>query len=255
LIWLLVFVAVLGSTWYYRQELKRRALWVYWGHRAAAHQMPAGIEPVVEDPATAATLLASNPDYISAAAVGWPTNSAKAFYVPLAWRRFSELDPRCVWHTPLQFMGTLTRPDGQRRMVVVASHDLNALDVTYDLGTMVIPVPGLWERMPTGRWAVPRAWSGPWRQARLQGGVVDPADPSRVVFDLLINSDWSPGSTPSTQWLKTKVEMRLQNDDSLVFKMPDTPELQKLNVHVGYQPRQADGFQESSIAPTTRPLW
>src|SRR5262245_31050386 len=132
LVWFLVFVAVAAPTLYYRHELKHRALWVYRGHRAAAHQMPAGIEPVVEDPTTAAALLASNPDYVAPAAVGWGSAQAKALYVPLAWRRLCEQDPRCagVLYTPIQFLGTLTRPDGQKRIVVVASHDLNAYYVT-----------------------------------------------------------------------------------------------------------------------------
>jgi hypothetical protein len=49
-------------------------------------------------------------------------------------------------------------------------------------------------------------------------------------------------SGPPPSWLRRPV-----------LSMKDTPELPKLNVHIGYQPRAIDGFQKSSIAPTTRP--
>src|ERR1700722_5443438 len=89
-------------TW---RPLTGRALWLYWSHRCAAFQMPAGVDLEGSDPKQK-QLLANNPDYVP---VFYGGNRSTLVYSPRIWRQLCNYDERGkAFHNGLGAEGAVT---------------------------------------------------------------------------------------------------------------------------------------------------
>lgn len=225
LIFLAVLIAVSIPIYQYRDSLKHRALWLYWGHRAATFQMPAGINLVVDDPAEVQLLLGSNPDYVRSKIA--PSRLA---YSPITYRQLAKYDPRCelnlIEKEEIVFFGKLTRPDGVKRIVILKGAMLGFAD----LNAVVLPIPRLLEPLPTA--TTFQLSMGVWHMSdgpdpvELRAAATDPNDPSHLIIQCVLGrpSSESPHHVTKAEIVAAgTMDAFLQNDDSLLIKMPQLP--------------------------------
>lgn len=225
LIFLAVLIAVSIPIYQYRDSLKHRALWLYWGYRAAKFQMPAGINLVVDDPADVQRLLASNPDFVRSRIA--PSRLA---YSPITYRQLAKYDPRCelnlIEKEEIVFFGKLTRPDGVERIVVLKGAMLGFTG----MNAIVLPIPRLFEALPTA--ATFQIPMGVWHMSdgpdpvELRAAAKDPNDPSHLIIQSILGRpSWeAPHHVTKAEIVAAgTMEAFLQNDDSFVIKMPRLP--------------------------------
>lgn len=225
------------------EPLKRRALWIYWAHRAAAFQMPAQpFERVIIDPDRAKAAVAANSDYLMSGNV--------AIYAPLAYRRLVELDPR-IPKTPgsilladVVFMGTMIQPDGTPRLVIV-TEDVDWKVRPYYI--FVFPIPRWVDPLPPANKSTP-----PWamrgfissyyverKPSPAYTGVLNPKDRSHLIIanEFPLYAAWQTmGADPAT--------------------LPKLTRDEKSNLHLLYDGRfleRIDDGSPSMIEPIERP--
>jgi hypothetical protein len=234
---LAAFVAIAVPIVRNRDALILRGNWLYWSHECAVHRMPGPIELVITDPAKAQKVLAADPDFV-------PINNGQgALYAPRALRNLIRYDVRWLavlanrrGDEAIAFLGSRRRPDGAWRTVIVQGSVTNAHDMLWFTNVLVLPQPSVFDPIPTlGHGPTYDKYYGrrPFIPAALRGGVVDPADPSHIVFqfDIYDLSGPSQNSTPPVEATGV-IDAYLQNDDSLRFVLRETPELAKLDVNL-----------------------
>jgi hypothetical protein len=143
-----------------------------------------------------------------------------------------QFDAMHAEYQPVAFMGTLKRPDGTPRLVVIYG-DLGWYgNGISGIGGVIMPLPGIFGVLPTpitqivpqGNWYV-----GPMPDpAELQSGSVDPNDPSHVTFPFLVgpmSETWTGGTAvPGTINFRGWMDVYLQNDDTVRFALRGPPE-------------------------------
>jgi hypothetical protein len=220
-----------------RKTLIYRGEWLYWSHECAVFQMPQSLDPCVTDPVVAQQLLASNPDYKPYQ--NW-AGAVFAVYAPRAWRELEALDIRSFLikdgSAGILFLGSLRRPDGTARLVVVSGSDTNGLELLWSTRALILPRPALTDSPPNRLSNVGgESFSGRAIPASILTGCSDPNDPSHVTFPFRVyDLDWSTNVGTRGNLAATGIlDGYLQNDDSLLFKLRQTPELSKLDVKLG----------------------
>lgn len=230
-------------------SLKHRILWHYWFRQALAYQMPPkAVDLRIHDPTKGANAMASDPAYQMSSS--WPSPTVE--YAPLPYRTLRLLDSRLVTRSSGQqtvaFIGTMIRPDGVRRLVVIET--LTHTDSTRFLeGTSirVLPVPAWSDPVPPAVAAAisieigggsGTTFAGPITHASLRSGVLDPSDRAHLVFEYVLGPtaslfDIAIPTTPSTtraskvDWDEVEgtgiIDARLQNDDSMHFSVRQDP--------------------------------
>jgi len=226
---LLLALALLGATslpvWHSRATLMQRADWLYWSDRCASHRMPGPIDLVITDAARARGLLTADDDY--------EPKGTGCIYSPRAWRMLERADPRCFWISSavddgaIVFLGALRRPDGTWRLVVVRGANTNAYDLLAFTRVLVLPHPKPFEPFPGQVVSAGSCYSGRWRDAQLRGASHDPKDASHILLPFDVNPEIPGGGSLRATGL---IDGYLQNDDSLSFRLRETPELSRLDV-------------------------
>lgn len=195
LIFLALILAIAGPTWWYRESLKTRVLWLYWSHRAAVHVMPT-TNPVSVVGPEANNLVAGNPDYLPSSPFK-PLDSTQpaASYNPVAFRELIKLEGRLrsmyIPDGPIIFLGTLHRPDGDPRLVIITGgteHDSRYM--MDSVGAAVLPPPGWFDPIPSAgaSYLRLRGGSGPPPQpATYYTGTIDPRDASHVIISYAVS--------------------------------------------------------------------
>lgn len=122
-------------------------------------------------------------------------------------------------------MGSLRRPDGVSRLVVVQGSSTNALRLLRDIELLVLPHPGIADEPPPPRVGRQKFFSISefFVPASLRGGKIDPNDPSHVTFDFVVH-DFDVNFKLSGVRAKGTVDAYLENDDSLRFNLREDPE-------------------------------
>jgi hypothetical protein len=233
---LTVMLTIAVPVYLHRETLIRRATWLYWSHRCASHQMPTGVKLLVSDPQRVQQLLTNDPDYTPPVSGAWPptTRPGAAVYVPLAWRKFAAMDGRSatlngpVGSRAIAFMGSLRRPDGVSRLVVVQGRGTNAHALLRDIELLVLPHPGITDEPPPPQVSREKFYgiSELVLPAALHAGQTDPNDPSHVVFEFVVRG----GMNYDEVQAKGTLDAYFQNDDSLRFSLRDDPELSRRRV-------------------------
>jgi hypothetical protein len=219
---LLVLIAT--GLYHFREPLKQRALWLYWSHQCATFQMPANVKVMVDDPADVQRL-SNDADYVPAKNFSGPNPAL--FYRPNAWQQLVQLDSRTGWirgwlpEKPIAFLGSMRRPDGQSRLVILQGWSVNGYDILYDLQLLILPHPGLFDPIPPPMGTPGSAYSGLWTPARIDAARLDPNNPSHLSFTL------------HTVTASGTVDAYLQNDDSLRFQMQPNPEFDRTGISLG----------------------
>lgn len=229
-----IVVAVAWPAYRHRQTLMHRARWLYASRQCAAHHMPGPVDLIVTDPVRAQQLIAAGTDYVPRCSwLGSPTpGTPVAIYSPPAWRALERIDGRCqwirspFWTEPIAFLGSLRRPDGVSRLVVVRGASTNGYDLLCDVQVLVLPHPGLFDPLPPNVGGPAYAYSGLWMPATFRGGVVDPNDPSHVIFGFDVFD------VAGTRTATGVIDAHLRDDDSLAFALRETPELTRLQVRL-----------------------
>jgi hypothetical protein len=195
--------------------------WQYWIRQAASFEMPKSSTPLIEtDPVRIGQLTSSNSDYVLTADPIFHTR--QTVYIPSAFREWTKYDSRTHWggyigEEPVAFLGTMRRPDGARRLVVIRGDYVNAHDL-HDLSVLVLPVPEVFQAVPKRTGRIPLSvYSGQWIGGLIFSGVLDPNDSARLVFPIDVFVDHKP--------LATEVRGHLGNDDCITFELKATPEL------------------------------
>jgi hypothetical protein len=221
-----------------RKTLIYRSEWLYWSHECAVFHMPQSADPSVTDPVLAQQLLASNPDYKPYH--NWD-GAVFAVYAPRVWRELTGLDPRTFWITDgfnsgdhaILFLGSRRRPDRTPRLVVVAGSKTNGLELLDSTYVLVLPHPAVTDSPPTRIHIVQGSDpNGRAISASILTGNSDSNDPSHVTFPFRVYDwDWSNNIAKRGNLVATgTLDAYLQNDDSLLFKLRQTPELSRLEV-------------------------
>lgn len=208
--------------------LKHRALWYYWANCAAGHVMPAAGELVVTDSATAASLIAHNPDYVDIKQSDSTQPTAR--YMPAAYRRLLDYDgssgARASFSRPIIFLGTLRRPNGTERLLVISGYRAPRYNLTGSLQIQLFRI-GLFDTPPS-RLDVPLSINSEpitprvseWVEFRT--GQIDPNDPSHLVIPFVILGGQilaAPQSNDrSKQTGEGSLDAYLDNEDSLRWK-------------------------------------
>jgi hypothetical protein len=232
LIALAVVVAVALTARLLGPTLVFRAKWLYWSHRCAVYQMPPQMPVVVTDPQKVAAMFNSrNPDwgYERILNGGWTAAS----FTPHAVTELLHLDNGAWSAMGVLFVGSLHRPDGKQRVVVLSSPYPNGSNLAGCLNTLVMtPVP-LFQKIPS-RFGKGSRWTGPWMELHWYTAVPDAADQShlRLHFDMMVLTPPTPASVGVP--VPGDVDVYLQNDDALRFKLRDAPQLQKYGAALGY---------------------
>ena len=235
LILLSLLIAIAAPLYWYRQPLKHRVLWLYWSHQAAAFQMPiAAVVIRIDDPAEAKRVASTNPSYdLVESARAMP--NARAMYRPLPYRKLKQLDLRLLINDdePVVFMGTLRRPDGAPRLVLVIGGGGTLDDIVKSTQVLMLPLPGWFDPIPQ---ATPTSSGladtldigGLSAHTRLKTGVADPLDPSHVSFEfdavwpITINNNPNPWGSAG----HGIIDAHLTKEDKLQFRVrsfSDTP--------------------------------
>lgn len=202
--------------------------------------MPESVELVVTDAEKIPQLLATNPDYVqfgtapSANSQRTPlwTPEYSAVYIPLAFRRLAEVDPRVAvlkndspWRTlnsAVAFMGTRSRPDGTKRLIILRGNDNRLVggDSFGPAHVVILPLPRILDPFPAQSPAYDRGVSimiFPANELlveyQLFRAVSDASNPTHLVLHYR-DSEMRPIGC---------VDAYLQNDDTLLFKpQPDS---------------------------------
>jgi hypothetical protein len=142
-------------------------------------------------------------------------------YRPFAWQQLAKLDSRSNWirgwpvDKPIAFLGSMRRPDGQSRLVILQGCNVNGYDILYELQPLILPHPGLLESIPPPMGSPGTAYSGLWTPAQIDGGCPDPKDPTHLSFTL------------HTATASGTIDAYLQNDDSFRFQIQPNPEFER----------------------------
>jgi hypothetical protein len=197
--------------------------------------MPAGVELVVTDSKCVQQLLATESDYIlrpDQTFNGVPPKPV-AIYFPREWRKLAKIDGRCFWieggfgaREPMVFLGSLRRPDGTSRLVAIKGAAQNAYQLLAMEQVLVLPHPRFYDEVPRHFVGAGGMANGLYRPATLKSGTVDPADPSHVVFKFDVYKYFDSSKVETTGI----IDAYLQNDDSVVFQLRETPELAEMKV-------------------------
>jgi hypothetical protein len=234
-------IAVAIPIYWYWTPLKHRALWLYWSRRAAAHVMPThSVDVTIRDPARVNLVPTTNPDYVVYAAAPPPmftgiTPAPSAMYAPLSYRHLQQFDARLNItggpSIPVLFMGTLRRPDGTPRLVIVTGGSGVSSNILAMTGTLVLPLPKWNDPLPpssVSHLGMGMGYSGPPPiPTLLKTGVIDPSDPTQITFEFTAGQPrFSPAARGATAPPSTNpvggggiIDAHLQNDDSLAFKL------------------------------------
>jgi hypothetical protein len=235
-------IAAAMPIYWYWAPLKYRVLWLYWSRQAAAHVMPVqAMDVTIRDPARVNLVPTTNPDYVVYTATppamftGNPP-APSAMYAPLPYRHLQLLDARLnITGGPgiaVLFMGTLRRPDGTPRLVIVTGGSGVSSNLLAMTKTLVLPLPQWNDPLPPGRAAhlgMAMGFSGPPPiPTQLKTGVIDPTDPTHIVFEFIARPPVTgpaalrgPGTRPADNAVTGGgiIDAHLQNDDSLAFKL------------------------------------
>jgi hypothetical protein len=255
LILLALCFAVAAPTWWYWQSLKARAMWLYWSHRAAVHVMPINAEISIIG-REASRLATTNPDYVPYSPFK-PVASTQpsASYNPIAFRELAKLDGRLrsmgYPDGPVIFMGTVHRPDGKPRLVIITGgSERDCRYMLRNVGAAVLPLPRWFDPLPpasgTPLLRFGGGSGGPPEPAAYLSGMIDPRDPSHVVIPYVVsesttaiirrmsaaaraNTPGAPIGPVSAAIIRSvrdqtplvigqgEIDVHLQNDDSLSF--------------------------------------
>jgi hypothetical protein len=223
-------LAVAAGIFLDRNDLWLRVRRVYWSDKCMAHVTPPGTVLVEYDSLKAATLLATNPDYV-ADGKQWGYNgmavrdvqkslwvTSAAVYWPRDWRNYIAVEPmpRELTMSPaaITFLGGRTSPGGNRRLIVVPVTEVNGLGPARELQAMSLIL-----RPPT-RFGAPAAqegraynFSGRYERAFLSPGVADPWDSSHLTIDFDIPLRKGPRHGT--------VDIYLRDDDTLDCRVRD----------------------------------
>lgn len=214
-----VIFAIAAPIWWNWPSLKGRILWLYWSRQAAAHVMPSSIKRDVTG-LQATQLAASNPDYI----VRRTSMAAKqplALYRPRTLQNLtkfdSRIDPLVVADDPVLFMGTLRRPDGAPRLVILTgSLNMDNRLMFWWARATILSLPGWFDSPPPAATGVFLPGLGriggagpPLNSVSVQSAIIDPVDRSHVVFPYSVLS-WSQEIIG-----KGEIDAYLKNDDTL----------------------------------------
>lgn len=215
LIFLAICIGIGGSIYWYWTPLKRRATWLYYSRQAAAHVMPA---------------------------------VATAHYTPPSYQNLLSVDSRLDLiggkSTPVIFMGTLKRPDGTPRLVIITGGRGTSQKLLDGTRVLVLPIPKLLESPPPPlgprTHEVGTIYSGPPPiYTQMRTGRVDPNDRSRIAIEFtaepsmfyqlqladVLSSTTQSGVTSISLQPATNpapaggmIDAYLRNDDSIEFR-------------------------------------
>jgi hypothetical protein len=235
-------IAIAIPIYWYWAPLKHRVLWLYWSRQAAAHVMPEhAMEVVIRDPARVNLVPTTNPDYVVYAAAPPPMFTGNfpppsTVYAPLPYRHLQLLDARLNITggpgIPVLFMGTLRRPDGTSRLVIVTGGSGVSSNILAMTETLVLPLPKWNDPLPPGsvtHLGMGMAFSGPPPiPTQLKTGAMDPMDATHIVFEFTARPPATspaalrgPGTRPADNAITGGgiIDAHLQNDDSLAFTL------------------------------------
>ncbi|MEM8874300.1 MAG: hypothetical protein AAGD32_08565 [Planctomycetota bacterium] len=168
-----------------------------------------------------------------------PEDEHAASPMPDALQRLSELDGRLEWVRPITrnktqfandiiFLGTLQRPDGQRRLMIVGGRSVNGYNPLTQLRVLALPEPSLSGSERQEWWSIGRMYSGIYIPARFRLASVDHEDPTSLLLPLDVHA----GLRMNGEGEVTRVEepdggvlirMSLQDDDTVTFEIvPNT---------------------------------
>lgn len=229
LVFLAVCVAIAVPIYRFREPLKHRAVWLYWSHEAAAYRMPNNpVDVVINDSQQVKRIATTNPDYL----IPLSGNGAgAAIYSPRPYRQLLQLDSRLTMtgfaEFGVVFMGTLRRPDGVSRLVLVTGNHGIVANPVGGAYVLVLPLPGILDPLPPPT-SIPL---GRTMGRNIQGdhsrdptysstGVPIPEDPSSIRFQFVVPVMVAPGRRQVTGG--GGIRAYLQNDDSLKFILEST---------------------------------
>jgi hypothetical protein len=226
----LALLAVAALAYQHREQLSIRARRLYWGWQCSRYTIPEGAPIEESDPSRAATLFATNPDYVQAFEAG----KERAVLYPRCWREFAALEPRSnavqpTWdqyvRTALVFLHERTSAGGTRRLVVVSNRPATLND-PRTVDHCAIELPSLFEKLPAPVMAAgARASHGGYYPVRFHAGAVDGNDPSHfsIDFDLLhLEYDRIRGTfSGETVVNHGTVDCHLQDDGTVTFRIRD----------------------------------
>jgi hypothetical protein len=238
--WKLLFLiicatAVLIPCYKHRVTLLARANWIYWSKRAASHSMPAASVPLLHRVSVSGTV---ESDYVVLRHAR-ATTPPVAAYAPAAYRRLLDIDPRLyefapgfvpVEVAPLVYMGTVYRPDGTPRLVIITG--TGGYRPLEGLKVAVLPVASLLDPPPSkpatrGRTEI--VWTilcgPPPRPVELHSGVLDPLNHPRIVLHFVVGDDFVGEPLVSTDRIvgEGDLEVRLQDDDAVKVIVRSAP--------------------------------
>ena len=210
----------------FRTELWLRTRRAYWLYECMHHVTPQGTVLEEDDPAKAAKLLATNPDYVQAISYDAallkdpskvPPLPPTAIYCPREFRGLLSTDPQVYIPCPgtaIAFMGERTSPAGHRRLVVVplADVDLQGFECQPDNDTWVVEPTSFMGSGPVilKDDSLPYVDSGVLTCVSLKPGVADPEDSSHLTIDYVDDS-------PHPAFHGT-FDIHLKDDDTLSVK-------------------------------------
>lgn len=218
LIFLAICIAIGGSIYWCWTPLKRRATWLYYSRQAAAHVMP---------------------------------TIAIAHYSPQSYQNLLSVDSRLDMiggkSTSVIFLGTLKRPDGTPRLVIITGGRGTSQKLLVGTRVLVLPIPKLLETPPAPPPTGPPPLSVgtvtigvPPIRTRMQTGVIDPDDRSHIAIEfaveppyiseqqiaMALNATTQPGGVPIAVQPATNpapaggmIDAYLRNDDSIAFTL------------------------------------
>jgi hypothetical protein len=238
--WRLLFLivcatAVLIPCYKHRVTLLARANWIYWSKRAALHSMPTASVPLLRRVSASGAV---ESDYVVLRQASATTQPVAA-YAPAAYRRLLDIDPRLYQYRPdydrtdrlpLVYMGTVYRPDGTPRLVIITgSGGYRPLE---GLKVAVLPVASLFDpppSKPATRLRTKIVWTilcgPPPRPVELHSGVLDPLNHSRIVLHFVVGDDFVGEPLVSTNRIvgEGDLEVRLQDDDAVKVIVRSAP--------------------------------
>ena len=130
--------------------------------RAAVHVMPFNADISIVGP-EASRVATTNPDYLPRTPFALVTNRGRppspastqpwASYNPIAFRELAMLDGRLRSmrspNGPVIFMGTVHRPDGAPRLVIITGElERDSSSMFHSVGAAVLPLPGWFDPLP-----------------------------------------------------------------------------------------------------------
>jgi hypothetical protein len=224
------------AVYVYRADISLRIRRIYWFHQCMVHVTPPGTVLVEFDPVKGKALLDSNPDYIDPATyvpagelrLGLQDPMPTAKYLPRAWRKLEEIEPLPVSILDgdiINFMGERRTPSGRRRLVVIRGAETNANFLVQYMRapSIVVPPPGLFDKLPRQIFRAALSFSGSFMPAHLAPGVADPADPTHLTIDFTIERRGD--NAPQRSGV---LDVYLRDDDTLDFKVRDPATTQGL---------------------------